>query len=112
MSNKQWVVAGSDLYTGQVIYLNLNTSKESEWVYQIAQAKILNQEESKAALHVARIDHKKNRVVDPYLIQVQSYAQLEEESVVEIEPLKKREKMRVTGPSIRDDLPPFPPRSY
>ena len=112
MSNQQWVVAGSDLYTGQVIYLSLNTSEESEWVYQITQAKLLNQEESQTALNVARIDHKKNRVVDPYLIQVQSYAQLEEDSEIEIEPLKKREKMRITGPSIREDLPPFPPRSY
>ena len=111
MSNQTWVVAGSDLYTGQVMYLNLKTPEESEWVYQLDQAKLLSQEESQTALGIARIDHKHNRVVDPYLVQVQCYADLDE-STPQIEPLKKREKMRITGPSIRTDLPPFPPRTY
>ena len=112
MAHGLWIVSGSDLYTGQVMYLNMINSDQSQWVYQLDQVRPLNKQESQIALQRARVDHQKNRVVDPYLIQVREIGQLQEteQGSISTEPLKKREKMRITGPTVRSDLEPFPPR--
>lgn len=98
MTTSSWLVSGSHLYTGQVMYLDFHPTSSSKWVYQIDQARPLNQTELKLALEQAQQDHRQNQVVDPYTIQLNSSSQ----------PLKKRESIRITGPSVRPDLPPFP----
>ena len=98
MSTASWLVSGSHLYTGQVMYLDFHTSSRSEWVYQLDQARPLTQTELKIALEQAQQDHRQNIVVDPYTIQLNSSDQ----------PLKRRENIRSSGPSVRPDLTPFP----
>ena len=99
-SQSVWLVTGSHLYTGQVMYLNYLDQEQSHWVYNIQEAQALTKEQLTHALDHAKIDHQHNRVIDPYQIQLDPSSHL---------PVKKREQMRIKGPSIRRDLPPFSP---
>lgn len=92
-----WMVSGSDLYTGQVMYLGNGLSTSSRWVYKIEDAYSFEKKEVDQALKQAQLDHQANRVVDPYVIQVNQDRM----------PAKKRERVRVEGPSVRPDLPPL-----
>ena len=115
MSRLSWLVAGSDLYTGQVLYLDYtaeHTSEQvSQWVTNIHQVQVLDKAQAQEAMQQAKEDHKNNLVVDPYLIQlspldnnnadsIPSTLIINDHNANTFYPSKKREQMRIQGPSI------------
>ena len=91
ISTSLWVICGSDLYTGQVLYLSSYDQTQLVWSLEISSA-IGHDEKNEAAkilAHVKQLDQTQ-QTVDPYLIQTD----------IELVPLKKREQMRIDGPSI------------
>ena len=90
-SNSLWVICGSDLYTGQVLYLSSYDQTQLIWSTDITSAvgHDEKQDATKILIHVKQLDQTQ-QTVDPYLVQTD----------MALLPLKKREQMRIDGPSI------------
>jgi len=89
------VITANRLFDGAVVYL----SPQGDWVQRIEAAAIAEDESAIAALSAAgERAVQEQRVVAPYLIEVETSAQ-------SIRPKRYREQLRASGPSIGYDAP-------
>jgi hypothetical protein len=89
LNSQPQVVTANDLLSGDVVYL----TKASTWSRRIAEAAVVaNVEAGAALLAEAEAQAKRNIVVAPYLIPVET-------GVTPPKPIQYREVLRAEGPS-------------
>ena len=89
------VITANRLFDGAVVYL----SPQGDWVQRIEAAAVADDAVAAAALIAAgERAVQEQRVVAPYLIEVETSAQ-------SIRPKRYREQLRASGPSIGYDAP-------
>ena len=99
----QWILSGSHLITGQPLYLWINPQhQQHQWRGHLNQATPIKDSERELWMTQAQLDVVANRVVDPYWITRSSQ---------DLEPTRRREQLRTSGPSVRPDLTPYEPLS-
>ena len=91
------VLTANRLGDGAVVFLNF----DGDWVATLAGAVIARSPDEARGL-VARglFDAGRNLVVDPYLVEMREVAGA-------LLPLRQRERVRLDGPSILDDVPGY-----
>jgi hypothetical protein len=93
------MVVANRLNDGRVVFL----TAAGRWVESIADGSYVSDAGAAASLLArAQADEAANRVVEPYLIDV-------EETGGVRRPAAWREVIRADGPTVRTDLPPAPP---
>ncbi len=93
-------LCGSHLLTGQPLYLWVDPVNQTrQWRGHVSQATPIKDSERDTWFELARIDAHANLVVDPYWITLAAPGEL---------PTRRREQIRVSGPSVRPDLTAAP----
>ena len=97
LSSPLWTLSGSHLLTGQPLYLWIEPQGElRQWRGHVSQATPISDNERDLWMQRAQQDARASLVVDPYWIKLDASTG---------EPERRREQMRVNGPSVRPDLP-------
>jgi hypothetical protein len=98
-SQKLCVLTANRLADGIVVFLNF----EGAWSETFAEAVVARSpDEARALEDRGAHDALRNRVVEPYLIEVR-------EAVGALSPVRYRERVRVAGPSMLADVPGYVP---
>ncbi len=89
----RYAISANRLLDGIVVFVGPGP----HWVYHLSTAALFpNKGEAEAALETARLDEKKNIVIDPYIFDVRGDAGAPAADHI-------REAIRAAGPSVRRD---------
>jgi hypothetical protein len=93
------VLTANRLGDGIVVFLD----HSGDWAEQLAEAVVARSPEEVRALEArGTYDAASNLVVEPYLVEVR-------EAADGLTPIRTRERVRIAGPSILDDVPGYSP---
>jgi hypothetical protein len=91
------ILTANRLRDGAVVFLNF----DGDWVQTLAGAVIARSPDELRGLEARGVhDAARNLVVDPYLAEMREVAGA-------LQPLRQRERLRLTGPSILGDVPGY-----
>ena len=91
------VLTANRLHDGAVVFLNF----DGDWVASLLGVVIARSPDEARGLEARGVhDAARNLVVDPYLVEMREVAGV-------LLPLRQRERVRLSGPSILDDVPGY-----
>jgi uncharacterized protein DUF2849 len=91
------ILTANRLRDGAVVFLNF----DGDWVQTLTGAVIARSPDEQRGLEARGVhDAARNLVVDPYLAEMREVAGA-------LQPLRQRERLRLTGPSILGDVPGY-----